>query len=514
MESRSWRNVQRHRNKGFMSKTMSKQRFSWKTMLNALKSVKAFVIELKRVLPNQSLNVYFLQKTSLCSSYFLMGYDDDVGRKRKAFTLVDDAAIEDDDVDEDDEDEIEEPPRSRHNRNVARYIDDEVEVQDDDTEEEEESEIYGEDIPDIAETDDKPSLHRRYAAAHDIAGEEDVDLLEAYINERYRTVEVAVDATTANEQSLVPNQMDPKLWIVQCRPGYERSLCLQLLNKFVHCRGKGMPLLIKSAISLDHLKGYLYVEAEKESHVAAAVSGMRYVQHTKKIKLVPLKEMVAAITPNRVAKLPIEIGSWVRVRNGPYAQDLAKVIHVDHAHRKIDLKVVPRIDFVDLLHRQEGRYINRSRDPFGKKAKVRPRATRFCPDECRALGLVVERRKGMDGETLLAVGNYIFHDGYLIKTMSMRSILVEDAASFEEIQAFESASSKGTMKDDTQTGIPRMPQRRILCNLRSAGRCSSGWEEIWTLQRRLYSCDLWRDGWHDGRCERSFAERSYSRSNG
>ena len=382
-----------------------------------------------------------------------MAFDDEhdeSGRKRKATSLIDDAAMEDDDVDDEDDeddedDDFEGPSRRGGSRRAVLYIDDDVAVDDDvEEEDDEEAELSdGELLHDVTEPVAKPSHYRRYEAAHDLP--EDYDKLEAFIKERYQTVEYTSDAPTANQQSLVPTQLDPKLWVVQCRLGFERQLCLQLLNKYRTFRGKGTPLLIKSAVSLDHLKGYLYVEAEKESHVREAVQGMRYIQHSRGIKLVPLREMVSAITPNRGAKLPIEEGTWVRVRSGPYAHDLAKVIHVNLAQQKVDLKVVPRIDYAELVNKQEGRYISRHRDPFGKKSKVRHVARPFSREECRSLGLVVERTRGVNGEVYLTVGTYRFQEGYLIKTMSTRSIIVEDSVPpIEELHRFDAAAHSNT----------------------------------------------------------------------
>ena len=50
---------------------------------------------------------------------------------------------------------------------------------------------------------------------------------------------------------------------------------------------------------------YLYVEAEKESHVRDAIRGLRTLFSSKGVKLVPLNEMVDAITVRRQAKKDI-----------------------------------------------------------------------------------------------------------------------------------------------------------------------------------------------------------------
>jgi transcription elongation factor SPT5 len=57
-----------------------------------------------------------------------------------------------------------------------------------------------------------------------------------------------------------------------CRIGCEREACLQLLQKVYNFHEQGKMLEIKSAVCLDHLKGFIYVEAFKDSHV----SGLQY----------------------------------------------------------------------------------------------------------------------------------------------------------------------------------------------------------------------------------------------
>ena len=54
-------------------------------------------------------------------------------------------------------------------------------------------------------------------------------------------------------------------------------------------------------------QGYVYIEAEKEVHVKDAIRGIRNFFASKPIKLVPLNEMVEAITVNKKAKQEIGV---------------------------------------------------------------------------------------------------------------------------------------------------------------------------------------------------------------
>lgn len=49
--------------------------------------------------------------------------------------------------------------------------------------------------------------------------------------------------------------------------GHEREAAICLMQKYIDQDLQNQPLLIKSAIALDHLKGYLYIESEKEAYV-------------------------------------------------------------------------------------------------------------------------------------------------------------------------------------------------------------------------------------------------------
>ena len=59
--------------------------------------------------------------------------------------------------------------------------------------------------------------------------------------------------------------------------------------------------------------------------VLDAMRGLRTIYMGKGAKMVPLKEMVDAITVNKQAQAPIDRGQWVRLRGGLYKDDLAKV---------------------------------------------------------------------------------------------------------------------------------------------------------------------------------------------
>ena len=61
----------------------------------------------------------------------------------------------------------------------------------------------------------------------------------------------------------------------------------------------------------------------------------------------------------------------MHVRNGPYKDDLARVMDVDFSGGKAVVRVVPRMDYAGMAQRKED---GRRAPPFGGRGGVRPLA--------------------------------------------------------------------------------------------------------------------------------------------
>ena len=59
--------------------------------------------------------------------------------------------------------------------------------------------------------------------------------------------------------------------------GKEREGAAALMQKYLDLEKTAEPLLIKSAIALDNIKGIVYVEAHKEAYVRAVRSSRRSI---------------------------------------------------------------------------------------------------------------------------------------------------------------------------------------------------------------------------------------------
>ncbi|KAH9326896.1 hypothetical protein KI387_007074, partial [Taxus chinensis] len=105
-------------------------------------------------------------------------------------------------------------------------------------------------------------------------------------------VEYDEETTDVEQQALLPSVKDPKLWMVRCAIGHEREAAVCLMQKYLDMKSQGTDLHITSAVALDHLKGYLYIEADKEAHVRE-VMDVDNVRQRVTVKLVPRIDLQA-----------------------------------------------------------------------------------------------------------------------------------------------------------------------------------------------------------------------------
>lgn len=352
------------------------------------------------------------------------------GRKRsREDNFIDDSAIEDEDEDDEDDDGGARP-RKKGGRGVRGFFDEEAQV-DEDEEEEDEGEgeddfinDAGADIPD----EDVVRVARRHSMPMRDE-DEDIDEIERQVRERYARsthIEYGEEAAEVEQQALLPSVKDPKLWMVKCAIGHERETAICLMQKYID----RSDLQIKSVVALDHLKNYIYVEAEKEAHVKEACKGLRNIYASAKITLVPIKEMADVLSVESKS-VDLSRDSWVRMKLGIYKGDLAKVVDVDNVRQRVDVKLIPRIDLQALASKLEGR------EAVKKKAFVPPPRF-FNIDEAREMHIRVERRRDKEsGEYFEWVDNLKFKDGFLYKSVSTKSIHTNNIQpTFDELEKF------------------------------------------------------------------------------
>nr|XP_043635617.1 putative transcription elongation factor SPT5 homolog 1 [Erigeron canadensis] len=374
-------------------------------------------------------------------------------RRRSSSNFFDDVADEEeeeayDDEEEDEDDEDYGGGRSRRGGggkaskkapSGAGFFELEADVDSDEEDEDdsgaEDDFIVNERVDPHDEEGARRMHHRPLLSRED--DQEDVEALERIIQERFgrtRTEYDDDDATEVDQQALLPSVRDPKLWMVKCAIGHEREVAVCLMQK---CIDRGSELQIRSAIALDHLKNYIYIEADKEAHVKEACKGMRNIYTGSKILLVPIKEMTDVLSVESKA-IDLSRDTWVRMKIGTYKGDLAKVVDVDNVRQRVTVKLIPRIDLQALANKLEGR------DVVKKKTFTPP--PRFMNvDEAREMHIRVERRRDpMTGDYFENINGMMFKDGFLYKTVSMKSISTQNIQpSFDELEKFRQPSENG-----------------------------------------------------------------------
>ncbi|KAM0926843.1 hypothetical protein ACQ4PT_003027 [Festuca glaucescens] len=367
------------------------------------------------------------------------------GRRSGVESFIDDAASEDDDEDEEDVDDDDDEDYgggggggkgSKRMKRASILIDDMAQV-DDDVEEDEDGEyepgFIDDDQPD--NPDEGVRNSRRHSVPMEEEEEDDTDKILQHLAYKYGRQPhfdyVDEVFSEVDQQALLPSVKDPKLWMVKCAIGHERETALCLMQKFIDRDD----LQIKSVIALEHLKNYIYVEAEKESHVKEACKGLRNIFASAKITQVPTKEMtdVLSVTTKSV---DLSRDTWVRIKLGIYKGDLAKVVDVDDVNQKATVKVIPRIDLQALTDKLTKK-LNGLKVEKKKKSFVPPPRL-FSVGEAREMNIPVERRRHRDsGEYFEVVDGLTFEDGFLRKTVSIKSISTHNVQpSLDELEKF------------------------------------------------------------------------------
>ncbi|TKY45145.1 putative transcription elongation factor SPT5-like 1 [Spatholobus suberectus] len=148
----------------------------------------------------------------------------------------------------------------------------------------------------------------------------------------------------------------------------------------------------------------------------------------QKITLVPIREMTDVLSVDSEA-IDLARDTLVRMKTGTYKGDLAKWM--------LTVKLIPRIDLQALANKLEGREVVK------KKAFVPP--PHFMNvDEARELHIHVEHRCNAYGERFDAIGGIMFKDGFLYKTVSIKSISTQNIKStFDELENFHKPGKSG-----------------------------------------------------------------------
>uniref|UniRef100_A0A8C7JFA9 Transcription elongation factor SPT5 n=1 Tax=Oncorhynchus kisutch TaxID=8019 RepID=A0A8C7JFA9_ONCKI len=218
------------------------------------------------------------------------------------------------------------------------------------------------------------------------------------------------------QQQLLPGVKDPNLWTVKCKIGEERATAIALMRKFIAYQFTDTPLQIKSVVAPEHVKGYIYVESYKQTHVKAAIDGIGNLRMGFwNQQMVPIKEMTDVL---KVVKevTNLKPKSWVRLKRGLYKDDIAQVDYVEPSQNTISLKMIPRIDLDRIKARMS------MKDWFAKRKKFkRPAQRLFDAEKIRSLGGDVSH----DGDFMIFEANRYSRKGFLFKSFAMSAVITE-----------------------------------------------------------------------------------------
>lgn len=234
------------------------------------------------------------------------------------------------------------------------------------------------------------------------------------------------------QQTLLPGIKDPNLWMVKCRIGEENATVLLLMRKFLTYANTDEPLQIKSVVAPKGVKGYIYVEAFKQTHVKAAINNVGNLRMgIWKQEMVPIKEMTDVLKVVN-EQTGLRKKQWVRLKRGLYKDDIAQVDFVDLAQNQVHLKLLPRIDYSRMRGALKTKLTEA--EELKRKKKRRPPAKPFDQEAIRAIGGEINT----DGDFLVFEGNRYSRKGFLYKNFTMSAILAEGVKpTLAELERFE-----------------------------------------------------------------------------
>nr|GEV92532.1 putative transcription elongation factor SPT5 homolog 1 [Tanacetum cinerariifolium] len=136
--------------------------------------------------------------------------------------------------------------------------------------------------------------------------------------------------------------------------------------------------------------------------------------------------------------IDISRDTWVRMKIGIYKGDLAKVVDVDNVRQRVTVKLIPRIDLQALEKKLEGM-------EFQKNKTFTPPPRFMNVDGARDMHIRVERRRDpMTGDYFENINGMMFKDGFLYKTVSIKSISYQSIrTSFDELEKFRETNEDG-----------------------------------------------------------------------
>jgi transcription elongation factor SPT5 len=325
-------------------------------------------------------------------------------------------------------------------------LDVEAEVDEDEEDfEEDEEELLREDgfiqeaeVNEVEDHDDR--LHREVDRRREAIAEADAERLASEYREKYGRSTASKyrgDTGVVPQRLLLPSVHDPNIWGVRCKPGKEKELVRSVLKKKMNLQYTKTPLEIFSAFQRDTFTGYIYIEARKQTAVQQALRGFANV-YAQSMVLVPIKEYPDMFRVNKSKDQELTPGTYVRIKRGKYAGDLAIVENLSENGLEARLKVVPRLDY--------GKSAVLDTDALNKRkrpghAVVRPPPRLFSAGEATQYD---QRNLQRRGPHSFIYSGEEYENGYLLKDFKITYLATEDVnPNLDELTRFNNANEDG-----------------------------------------------------------------------
>ncbi|KAI9743566.1 MAG: transcription elongation factor spt5 [Claussenomyces sp. TS43310] len=369
---------------------------------------------------------------------------------------------EDEDEDEDDEDEeITGHRRKRRRQRRNQFLDVEAEVdesEDENEDDEDEIDELRKDFIEDAHPDDDllpagadmdERRHRELDRRREMEASLDAEKQAEILKQRYtnrKGPKLGGDSAIIPRRLLLPSVDDPSIWAVRCKEGKEREAVFSIMKRVEERLGTKDELAITSAFeranSTAPIKGFIYVEAQRQAEIERALEGLMNVYPRTKMLLVEIKEMPDLLRVSKTA--PLEPGAYVRLKRPPkYAGDLAQVIDVTENGLEVRVRYVPRLDYG--LHED-------TNAPTGFNDQGKRKRPAAGPRPPLRLFSDVEAKKRharyLQGNPQTKTWQYMgdeYINGYCERDVKIQQLQVKDVnPTLEEVTRFASGAEDGT----------------------------------------------------------------------
>lgn len=351
--------------------------------------------------------------------------------------------------------------RAREPRNQFLDVEAEVDESEDENDEDDEeldeiqrnfvADVHPDDVDDMGGADPDDRRHRELDRRREMEASMDAEKQAEILRRRYaktRKSHLGGDTAVVPKRLLLPSVDDPSIWAVKCKEGKEREVIFSITKRIEERMGTKDELSICSAFerasATAPIRGYIYVEAQRQAEIEAALDGLMNVYPRTKMLLVEIKEMPDLL---RVKKTdPLEPGAYVRLKRPvKYQGDLAQVVDVTENGLEVKVKFVPRLDY-GLHEEQQG-----PMDGQGKRkrpaAGPRPPPRLFSEIEAKK-----RHARYLTGNPQTKVWQYMgdeYISGYCEKDVKIQQLQTKDVnPTLEEVTRFASGAEDGSGADN------------------------------------------------------------------